>query len=901
MRSRAAVIIVAVMALAGAADAQVITGSVIGTVKDESGAVLPGATVTLATGDRPPITQVTSQNGEYRFAQVEAGSYTLTATIEGFGTYTEEGFLVAVGSTTERAVTLKLGTVEESITVQGESPMVDTRRFGVTANVKREVIDVLPTQHDRIMEFSKWVPGVSSADPSGSAYDLAVMGSGTGENTPLIDGAPQQGRGDPEMVAEIQAITLGASAEYQVAAGGVFNVVSKSGTNNFNLISSAFFWPDALVSQPVLQPCACIISKTPVSGYHRPVNKDFGAHAGGPLKRDRLWFYTGGNYYHNEKTQPGTDPNLLPRPARFNHGVSWNMDWRITDKITFKQRLFNAIWERPEGPGLSNENRTGLTVAAPFETILKSGGKVYSTNAHEMNITLSPTTLLTLRNTGTFNPNQYQSPLSGDSTTPFRTDTGTGLSCCGVSAINTNELFTMQQQVKLNKYIQGDRATHDFRVGVQLARESSWTVSARPGGVSYSDLNGQPDQATFAGPSITAGKNYTKGVWVEDQVTISRVTVSLGGRFDTIKGVSPDMPEYDSQLNKTGKTIKGVGDLLTWNTFAPRLGGNVRLTGDGKTTMRFSAGRSYAGMSNGDLGRVFPGQATQTLMRWNPAANAYSTPVSVTTTGANIRFDSDMKPPLTDAYSIGVDRELKANLGMSATYVHKRGEDYIGWRDIGGVYGSRTDVLPDGRRVTVLPLLNRTADRIFLRTNGPGTFMTYHGMVLTLDKRFSSRWRASVGYTLSSSRGITTTGQDPNDDVNNVGGLSPQDRPHMVVTTGMYDIPRVGTQLAISFMSMGGRPYAPQAQINLPQGRRSVNIDEPGSYRYHTQNILHFRASKVVYRFGSHRVLVNAVLNNVLQDTGEQSFVTQNFYSPNFAVPSSWIEPRQMYFQISIR
>ena len=386
MRSRTALVIVAVMALAGAAYAQVITGSVFGSVRDESGAVLPGVTVTLSSGDRPPITQITSQNGEYRFPQVEAGTYTLKVAIDGFSTYNEEGFLVAVGSTTERAVTLKLGTVEESITVQGESPMVDTRRFGVTANVKREVIDVLPTQHDRIMEFSKWVPGVSSADPSGSAYDLAVMGSGTGENTPLIDGAPQQGRGDPEMVAEIQAITLGASAEYQVAAGGVFNVVSKSGTNNFNLVSSVFFWPDAFVSRPVTQPCLCPVSKTATSGYHRPVNKDFGAHMGGPLVRDRLWFYAGGNYYHNEKTQPGTDPDLLPRPARFNHGISWNMDWRITDKIMFKQRLFNAIWERPEGPGLSNENRTGLTVAAPFETILKSGGKVFSTNAHEVNI-----------------------------------------------------------------------------------------------------------------------------------------------------------------------------------------------------------------------------------------------------------------------------------------------------------------------------------------------------------------------------------------------------------------------------------------------------------------------------------------------------------------------------------
>jgi hypothetical protein len=899
--SRVAASVVTILALATAAHAQVVTGSVIGTVRDESGLVLPGVTVTLSTPARPSISQTTGPTGEYRFPQVEAGTYTLTVAIEAFSTYTEEGFLVEVGSTTARNVTLKLATVAESINVKGESPMVDPRRVGVTANVKREVIDILPTQHDRVMEFSKWVPGVSSADPSGSAYDLAVMGSGTGENMPLVDGAPQQGRGDPETVLEIQAITLGASAEYQVAAGGVFNVVSKSGTNNLHLISTAYWWPDALVSSPVHAACPCVASHTTTSGYHRPVNKDYGGHLGGSIVKDRLWFFTGGNYFHREETQPGTDPNLLPRPARFNHGLTWNMDWRISDKIMLKERLFNAIWERPEGPGLSSENRTGLTVAAPFETILKSGGHVFSTNAHEVDITLTPTTLLVFRDTGTWNPNQYQLPLSGNTTTSFRTDTGTGLSCCGVSAINVNEAFTHQQAIKLNRYIQGARSTHDVRVGAQFTRESSWTVQAWPGGTHYSDLNGQHDQATFSGPSITAGKDYDKGVWAEDQVTMGRVTVSLGARFDHLTGVSPDMPTFDNNLHKTGGTVNGLGTLLTQNVWAPRLGGNVRLTEDGRLTMRFSAGRSYAGISPGDLGLVFPGQAKTSLYRWNPATSSYSTFVSTTDPVANIRFDSSMKPTYTDAYSIGFDRELVANVAVGATYVHKHGNDYIGWVDIGGVYGTRVVTLQDGRTVTVFPLLNATSQRIFQRTNGPGTFMTYNGLILTLDKRFTNHWRGSIGYTRSSSTGMVTTGMDPNSLVNNVGGLSPQDRPNMVVANSQFDVPKIDTQFAISFMSMGGRPFAPQAQINLPQGRLSVNIESPGSYRYHTQNILSMRASRALFRKGAHRVLLNFAVDNILQDTGEQSFVTQNFYSPNFAVPASWIEPRQAYFQLQIR
>ena len=91
---------------------------------------------------------------------------------------------------------------------------------------------------------------------------------------------------------------------------------------------------------------------------------------------NKLWFFTGGNYFHREETQPGTDPRLLPGRRGSTTALPGTWTGGSPTRIMFKQRLFNAIWERPEGPGLSQENRTGLTVAAPFETIIKSGGKV---------------------------------------------------------------------------------------------------------------------------------------------------------------------------------------------------------------------------------------------------------------------------------------------------------------------------------------------------------------------------------------------------------------------------------------------------------------------------------------------------------------------------------------------
>src|SRR5947208_579395 len=108
-------VVLGLLALASVVQAQIVTGNVIGTVKDDSGAVLPGVTVTLEMAGRPALTSVTTATGEYRFVQVEAGTYTLTATLTGFSTYTEQGLIVSVGGTTARDVTLKLGQVSESI------------------------------------------------------------------------------------------------------------------------------------------------------------------------------------------------------------------------------------------------------------------------------------------------------------------------------------------------------------------------------------------------------------------------------------------------------------------------------------------------------------------------------------------------------------------------------------------------------------------------------------------------------------------------------------------------------------------------------------------------------------------------------------------------------------------
>jgi hypothetical protein len=240
------------------------------------------------------------------------------------------------------------------------------------------------------------------------------------------------------------------------------------------------------------------------------------------------------------------------------------------------------------------------------------------------------------------------------------------------------------------------------------------------------------------------------------------------------------------------------------------------------------------------------------------------------------------------------------NLGVSATFVHKAGHNLIGWKDIGGVYGTQTVIEPDGQTVVVYPLLNATSARKFLRTNGPGTFTRYNGLLLTMNKRWSQRWQANVSYTYSKADGLTTTAQDPNGDVNNGGRLS-LDRPQMVMVTASYRVPVIDVMVSPNYLGVSGTPYAPQALVTLPQGRLTVNIAPAGNFRLDSQQLLSLRFSKTVLQRADRRLELIAYISNVFQNKAGTALSSQNYYTPQFGVVNAWAEPRQLYFVAKVQ
>jgi hypothetical protein len=177
---RSALLALGLLSVVETTEAQIITGSIVGTVRDESGAVVSGA---LATIRSPallggPATFVTNEKGQYRFHTLAPGLYGLTIEIAGFRTYIEDGLRVQVGGTLERNVTLPLATLAESLTVTAESPLLNTKDSGQSTNYGKEYLENTPIRRLSMFDLIRSAPGMSANSPANYNVGISAFGSG---------------------------------------------------------------------------------------------------------------------------------------------------------------------------------------------------------------------------------------------------------------------------------------------------------------------------------------------------------------------------------------------------------------------------------------------------------------------------------------------------------------------------------------------------------------------------------------------------------------------------------------------------------------------------------------------------------------------------------------------------
>ena len=888
--------------------AQRITGSIKGDVKDEEGGPLPGVTVTLkgeAVMGGPQVV-TTNESGGYRYPSLPPGTYTITFEMSGFQTIVLDQVRVIIGSTVEQNATLKLSQVEEQMIISGETPLVDPTKPGFSTNYTQEYIENTPIARFTFFDFVQMAPGSSPMRFDNTAFSHSILGSNTNENMYQMDGtdltSSLTGAAWPwpntDIVQEIEILDIGAPAEYGNYQGAVINVVTKSGGNEFHGDAN-FYWQTQGLTD----------NNAEIDGipYHREKYTDLTAQIGGPILKDKLWFFGGVQTRREHFSHAGTPPESPVKEDDDRYFFKFTYDINKSNNLQFS--LHNDYYSIPEP----------VTVNKPIETALVETGS-NPTPSVLWTSTLNDKSILEVRYAG-FYGHDVGEPQNGiyDS---GRYDFYTGYYSGGILSWYDGDIWKTQVSGKYSYYADdfmgGD---HDFRFGVQYTNAGTDYIYAYTNGVKFYDYGYAYPYAYFQTPYHTGGEINSIGFYVDDTWSVTdNLNLSLGIRFDRSTGSRSDFPLLNTAGEETGGTVPGQDDIAKWNVISPRLGFTYSFPFDKPTQIRGHYGRYYQAL----LTPYIRNKSRIEGFSLDPETGEV-VDLTFLRDPSQFTIDDDLKAPYTDQFAIGMDHEITKGLALSGTYIYKRSRDFVGTINTGGEFEEIAVEDPvTGGTILVLNQTNDPlTDNTFLITNPDFFREEYHGFVVTVTKQLE-KWMLSGSLTISKAEGLhagsgigpyedqdssffpfdnSVYGQDPNDYIN-ADGLLNGDRTYIFKIQGSYLLPW-DMSLSGSYSAMTGRPFARQITVVLDQGIRTVFAEErDGSRRTEAVNVLDLRVEKDFPIKGSFLFSVSADIFNLF-NSGAFLDVATTLSGPGteglFGVGSLFVPPRRLMIGTKIK
>ena len=646
------VAVVALVPSVAAAQGALARGTLTGTVHDTSGGVLPGVTVEASSSAliERVRTVVTDGTGQYRIVNLDPGTYSLTLTLAGFATVRREGIELTGSATVTIPIEMRVGTVEETVTVTGETPVVDVQSTRREAVIGGEVISALPGTRS-IGSLLTMVPGLetfgAALAPSPALVFFFARGGPVGEGRFNVDGMPVSnafaGGGGSSLVydtvnaQEIAFTVAGGLGETDIG-GPVFNIVPRSGGNTFAgqaFMNTAGSWSRGNNLNDELR--AIGITETPgiIKSYDGSVS------LGGPIVRDRLWFYGSYRKLNTETAVVGIVGNAnafdLSRwdwvrddsvTARQSVGRSMYIG-RITAQPAVKHRV-SVNWEyqqRCEGSPLRIETNGCHTRGSDW---VAAGGIAQSPEAHlayfDFPYTVlqgrwsSPTTnRLLLEAGGTYYSYRHAGgpgalPPDGihdigvtQISTAINPVTGAPYAPRGFYAYRALSQYDEHTASPNNwnasaSYVTG---TNSMKIGYQGAYQAASQVRrANPSLLSYTFNQANPISFNVRIPDWgTANRTWTQSFFVQDAWTRGRLTLQGALRYDRAWSYSPAGLSGTNtpapQLGLDAIAFPRTASVDSFNDVTPRFGVAFDLFGDGRTALKFSGGRYLGAATNG--------------------------------------------------------------------------------------------------------------------------------------------------------------------------------------------------------------------------------------------------------------------------------------------------------------
>jgi Carboxypeptidase regulatory-like domain len=607
-------------------------GGIAGVVRDSTGAVIPGVSVAAAS---PTLieknrTAVSDEAGQYRVEQLRPGVYTVTFMLPGFRIVRREGIEISAGFTAPVNASLEVGAAGETINVSVQAPVVDVQTVSQQRTLVKQELDALPTARS-FATLGTTLPSVSAnqRDVGGTQGErgnvLAAHGGSGADMTLQIDGITigNQANGqawtnfslNDAAVQEMSFVTNAISAE--AAGGGVrVNAIPREGGNAFH--GTAFYdFANRSMSRSNLTDTERAQGLTVVPGFSKLYDESAGV--GGPIKRDRVWFYYAQRYRSNDVAGVNTFFSFSPLSVNYNPdltrpvhsgGFDGDNQLRLTTQLTPRNKMsffFDKVNKCNcptivDAPIFTAEASSRLTYPGAFGTWLGSiswqatirpkllWDSAVSYNSQRTAFTpLAPTVSAT-------------GPISVTEIGPL----GVHILRAPTPGVFTggNDERNVQTRGGLS-YVTG---RHSVTVGFTYHYgHSRGYVNETSNDVSYTTVFGSPTSATYyAAPYVTLRNVPAElGLYAQDKWTLHRLTLTGGIRWDYFKGEIPAQSVPANAL-LPARNFAAVSDVPNWKDISPRLGASYDLFGNGKTAIKVGVNRYVSAQVYAFAGAVNP-------------------------------------------------------------------------------------------------------------------------------------------------------------------------------------------------------------------------------------------------------------------------------------------------------
>jgi hypothetical protein len=723
------------------------TGEVQGQVRDESGLAIPGVTVT-ATGPSLQGTRSasTGKNGSFRLMLLPVGTYTLTFSLEGFTTVVQRDVVVRLGMVTALPAVLNLSDIRKEIVVTAPAPLIDKTSTDTSYYLTSKDMDQAPSQNRTVVDAVKFTPGVTGVRVNtrqGQAAEGQPSFRGEGEegNTWMVDGLSISGvrlknsgiRLNFDAIDEMQIISDSFSPEFGSSYGGIINMVTKSGGNELHGEASLVFMDKNFQAGRQSQ-LSIVREPAFFSNYNGYLN------LGGPILKDKLWFFISDNIYSNsEQTEDGNlDYLFVPggTRSRQNNNLFAKLTYAPANNHTLSlSTVFNKSLGQKGGTGIPELYETQDTTDLAFRLNYK--GLLNSTTFIEAGL-------------GFVGRDNLKQPLSRDlgPAQYFVDDLAQNIRNTYGRVTDNERRYDFS--LKLTKHLDiASFGHHELNLGFEYysfssdfeTRFSGVDEDLFPGngfdiGTKYYFTSWQEGQRT-----PTYFREYGRfdfinsaagiGLYVKDKITWGRFTVMLGLRSQT-------QTCYDDAQGVLWTW--GLGDFLS-----PRLSLAVDLTGDGRNVLKLGWGRFSDMLTTMPLGffNSVAGLSFRTY-NWlgsdNPSEAQLHDPANwkFETEQKSQPFDiaQDIKPNFLTRWLIEFDRSLGPGWAVKARYIRSDAE----------------------RLLEVLLVYDPETSYKFLFDNFRYKRRNYRGLEVELDGKVGDRFFLKASYSFSSAKG-TNPGQ----------------------------------------------------------------------------------------------------------------------------------------------